>query len=274
MTVVGFPRPLTATEYRHNERVETPGCRHQAIVGTRHDARPAQPRGGQTLRILATVLVTVLVMLAGAVAAIHFGLLDIGVQTAAVAQQATAQTAAPQGTAPQNAAPAAPTAAPAQAPTPAQPEMARRQDYGDWVYGCFPGPNDGDMRCSINQSLLDANSRALIFFWRIIEDGQGGLVSIVRTPDTVLLQPGIKLDAGAPEPLVIPYVACNRGLCQAVAKLTADFTNRLATTEKVTATVVGQNGRTVAVPISVNGLAQALGALRQAAPSAAPAPAQ
>jgi invasion protein IalB len=223
-----------------------------------------KPRGDHKLRVLATVLVTVLVLAGGAVAAIHFGLLNVAIQNTAVAQQ-PAQQAAPQGAAP------APPNPPAQAPTPNAPQMINQRNYADWVYGCFGGQSGSDMRCAIYQSQVDANSRRLVFLWRIIEDGQGGLVSVWQTPDAVLLTQGIKLEAGTPEPVVIPYATCGGGFCRAGARLADDFAKTLSTTEKITATITAQNGQAVPVQISVNGLAQALAALRVAQPADAPA---
>lgn len=207
--------------------------------------------------VLATALATVLVLAVAAGAAIHFGLLDIGGQNTAVAQQAAPP--------PRNAAPAVPP----QAPAPAQPQMTNRTTYEDWVYGCFETPDGSETRCSINQSLLDADTRNLVLLWRIIEDGQGGLAGIWQTPDAVLLRPGIRLDAGTPDPIVIPYEACGGGFCQASGTLAPEFIQTLSTADRITATIVAQNGRPVTLQFSVDGLAEGLAALRQSPPGAA-----
>jgi invasion protein IalB len=73
--------------------------------------------------------------------------------------------------------------------------------------------------------------------------------------------------------IVIPYASCGGGFCQAGGRLAPNFTRTLAAAEKASATVVASNGQAVTLQISVNGLAQALSALRQAEPAPADAPA-
>jgi len=214
------------------------------------------------LRTIATVLMTALVLVAAAYAAVHFGLLDVRVQDPSLAQQAAAQATAPESPA---AAEPTPTPAPSR-PAAAQPQMIDRQTYGDWIYGCFAAPDGGGTRCSIDQSLLNADTRNLVFFWRIIENGQGGLAAILRTPDSVMLRAGIRLNAGTPEPIVIPFDSCGRGLCQATGTIAPDFLQTLSTTEQITATLVAQNGQAVTLQVGVDGLAEALAALDQTQP--------
>jgi invasion protein IalB len=164
--------------------------------------------------------------------------------------------------------PAAPAAAPVAAPAAAQPQAPRptvtkQEAYGDWIYTCLEVPQSKEIRCSIAQHLSDAKSKALIFLWRIAEDGKGGLIGIWQTPTGVLLSRGITLDAGTPKPIAIPFQTCNGGRCQAVANLAPDFLKMLAKSEKATATVFASNGKGVNLTISVKGLADGLAALRQ-----------
>jgi len=95
------------------------------------------------------------------------------------------------------------------------------------------------------------------------------LVGIWRTPNSVLLHQGIKLDAGTPEPIVIPFETCGGGLCQAVVKLNEDFIKALSTAQKATATIVPVGGDPVTLTLSVNGLADGLAALREQQPATA-----
>jgi invasion protein IalB len=144
-----------------------------------------------------------------------------------------------------------------------QPKVINTATYGDWIYGCVEQPETKEVRCSISQRLSDAESKADVFLWRIMQDGKGGLVGVWQTPNGVLLSRGIVLEAGTPKPIAIPYETCGNGGCQAVANLAADFVETLAKTPQATATVFKRNGEGVKLALSVKGLAEGLTALRQ-----------
>ena len=175
-------------------------------------------------------------------------------------------------------------AAPAQAAAPAQPrlEVTKQATYGDWVYTCFKLPDGSDVRCAVSQQLSDSKTKAPLFLWRIVEDGKGGLVGEWQTRSGILVNRGIVFDAGTEKPIAIPFEACLPDGCRAVANLAPDVVLSFAKATKATATVfpVGANGG-VQLVLSVNGLGDALAALKQNPPPAtadapqqpAPAPA-
>jgi len=212
-----------------------------------------------------TIAVTVLILASAFAAAVYFGLISVTSQGAQVA----ASSAPPP---PQAAAPAASaTPQPAGAPAAPQLQIIRQKNFGDWIYGCVEQPQTKELRCFINQSL--SNGENLVFFWRIMQDGKGGLANIWQTPQAVQLNRGIALDAGTPEPVVIPYQSCGNGRCGAVANMTPEYVAILSNAEKLVASVFARNGQKVDMPLSVNGLADGLAALQADNPPAAGQPA-
>ena len=151
----------------------------------------------------------------------------------------------------------------ASAPPPAQPTVVKSETYGDWLYNCLEQPQTKEVRCSISQSLSEAESKAAVFLWRIAQDGKGGFVGTWQTPTGVLLSRGIMLEAGTPKPITIPYETCSDGGCRAVAGLAPDFLETLSKTETASATIFKRNGEGVKLALSVKGLADGLAALKQ-----------
>jgi invasion protein IalB len=88
-----------------------------------------------------------------------------------------------------------------------------------------------------------------------------------------LLHRGISLDAGTAKPIVVPYETCGKGRCRAVASLAADYVETLMSSQKLTATIVTRDGQELALPLSVNGLADGLAALNTSTPAATDPPA-
>ena len=154
----------------------------------------------------------------------------------------------------------APTVA-APAPPPGAPKVSKEKTYGDWVYSCLTFA-DGKVQCAIAQTLSDSKTKRPVFLWRIAEDGNGGLVGIWQTPTGVVVKRGIVLDAGTPKPIAIPYEYCGTGGCEATGNLAADFLASLAKAQKASATIFARDGKPITFPLSVNGLADGLAALK------------
>jgi invasion protein IalB len=227
-------------------------------------------RGGVAARVFATIAATVLVLATAFAASIYFGWISVtppgeGVVAHSLVPRPTTTTQAdiPSGS---SGAPPATTAA-----STAQLKIADQKKFGDWIYGCVEAPQSKDLRCFINQSL--SRGENLVFFWRIMHDGKGGLANIWQTPQAVQLNRGIMLDAGMPEPIVIPYQSCGNGRCGAVANMTAEYVELLANAEKLVASIVASNGQKVDLSLSVNGLANGLAALKASTPAATDPPA-
>jgi len=138
-----------------------------------------------------------------------------------------------------------------------------RAVMGDWVYGCVVGERPATKLCFIRQQLADSKTKTPIFSWTVGQDTKGNLVAVWQTPTGVLLAQGMLFDIGTEKPIPVPYRACTRGQCQAVANLAPDFVERLAKAEKARATIVAASGNGLAFDFSVQGLAEGLAALRK-----------
>jgi len=167
-----------------------------------------------------------------------------------------------------SAAPAVEAEPPAPAATPVPPvaqqaRVLRDETFGDWRFVCVEAAEGAAATCSATQQLLVAETGAAVFVWRILQDGNGGLVGIWQVPETVLLSGGLTLEAGTPQPIVMPFVNCSGGSCQAVANLAPDFIEALSGTTTLSASVVLSNGQSMKFPLSPTGLADALAALSE-----------
>ncbi|HEV7275448.1 MAG TPA: invasion associated locus B family protein [Devosiaceae bacterium] len=175
---------------------------------------------------------------------------------------------APASSAPEPVSPAVAGAPVASATTPVLPpeqqaRVLRDETFGDWRFVCLEAREDAAPQCSVSQQLRVAESGAAVFVWRIVQDGRGGLVGIWQVPETVLLTAGLTLDAGAPEPLVIPFESCGGGSCRVVANLAPDFIETLSSAETLSASVVLTNRQALTFPLSANGIDEALAALAE-----------
>ncbi len=135
--------------------------------------------------------------------------------------------------------------------------------YADWVYTCQTAAGATAASCAIVQQLSDTKSKATIFVWRIARGSDGALVSSWEMPTGVLVNRGMVLDAGTPQPIVVPYTACTSQHCEAIANLAPDFIATLSGTAKASATIFSVDGNGLSFPFSVNGLKDALAALQK-----------
>lgn len=138
-----------------------------------------------------------------------------------------------------------------------------RAVMGDWVYGCVDQERPGSKLCFIRQQLADGKTKAPVFTWTVTQDAKGNLIAVWQTPTGVLVGQGMLFDIGLEKPIAVPYRACTRGQCQAVANLAPEFVDRLAKAEKARATIVAATGNGLAFDFSVQGLADGLAALRK-----------
>src|SRR5665213_855902 len=153
------------------------------------------------------------------------------------------------------------TAAENRAPDPAV-TVLRGQPIGDWVFNCDMNPQTSKKQCTIQQQLTDEKTKSVVFAWVIGNDGSGRLVAIWQTPTGVLLSRGVVVNVGTEKPVSVPYSSCLTGHCEAIANLAPDFIEKLAGADSATATVYTVGGKGLTFKLSVNGLAQAIDAVK------------
>jgi invasion protein IalB len=233
------PRAATAdAEQEPRRRVGARWERPDAEGG--FDDAPFEPRRRGRMRWIAVI---VLVVVAGLLA----GTLAIAQQTGK-ARPAAAQS---------DAVPAAASAGGEES------AISDRTVMGDWVFDCVNQERPGAKLCFIRQQLADSKTKAPIFTWTVGQDAKGNLVAVWQTPTGVLIGQGLLFDIGMEKPIPVPYRACTRGQCQAVANLAPDFIDRLAKAGKARAMIVAATGKGLAFDFSVQGLAEGLAALRK-----------
>jgi invasion protein IalB len=148
-------------------------------------------------------------------------------------------------------------------PATQQARVLRDETFGDWRFVCVEAAEGAAANCSAIQQVLVAETGAAVFVWRIVQGARGGLVGIWQVPETVLLAAGLTLNAGTPQPLVIPFESCGGGSCQVVANLAPDFIETLSRAETLSASVVLTNRQSLTIPLSPDGLVDALAALSE-----------
>lgn len=140
--------------------------------------------------------------------------------------------------------------------------VLRGQPIGDWIFNCGMNPRTSRKQCTIAQQLTDKRTQSVVFAWLIGDDGDGNLVAVWQTPTGVLVNRGVVVDVGADKPISVPFTSCISGHCEAVANLALDFIDILTRATKATATVFTVSGERLTFSLSVNGLAQAIDAVK------------
>ncbi len=233
----------------------------------RHRRRRSRQGGGVGARALAIFAGMLLIVLGFAIAIVGVlaGVISQGQlialfngtsPSAAPPPAAVAAVSAPAAVATESPEPAASPAPTAEQP----PRVLRDEAFGDWRFVCIEAA--GASTCSATQQLLVAETGAAVFVWRIAQDGHGGLVGIWQAPETVLLSAGLTLEAGTPQPIVMPFDSCGGGSCQVVANLAPDFLEALSGAASLSASVTLANGQHLTFPLSHDGIVDALAALR------------
>lgn len=157
-------------------------------------------------------------------------------------------------------------AAPAAPPTPvtpavaATPKVVREATFGDWRFYCVEASKP---ICSIMQQLRVSDTGAAVFVWTIVQDGRGGLVGVWQVPETVQQSAGLSLDAGTPQPVVMPFEGCGNGSCRVMGNLAPGFIQALSDATTLSASVVLTNQQNVKFPLSAKGLKDALAELQK-----------
>lgn len=224
--------------------------------------RTRQSSGGK----LIVILTSILLILIGALGTVAIGLVTGIVQPAQLVALVT-------GSGPVAAVPApavvAEQAAPAAVATPATPaapaaattpKVVREATFGDWRFYCVEASKP---ICSIMQQLRVSETGAAVFVWTMVQDGRGGLVGVWQVPETVQLSSGLSLDAGTPQPVVMPFEGCGNGSCRVMGNLTPGFIQTLSDAKTLSASVVLTNQQNVKFPLSAKGLKEALAELQK-----------
>lgn len=153
--------------------------------------------------------------------------------------------------------------APAAAPAPAAPEAGSKrtiQTFEAWTVTCA---EEGQRKtCAMSQRLTDPKTGRPVAAWNIGRDGEGRLVSSLRTPTLTALQAGVSLAVDAKPAIGLAYRTCAPAFCEAVLPLGEDMlrTLRAGNTARLAFTDLSQ-GR-IQLPFSLKGFTKALATLQ------------
>jgi len=128
--------------------------------------------------------------------------------------------------------------------------------YQDWRTACPPS-SDAKARCQMVQQVLDSKSQSQVASVAISEDG-GKQVMGLTLPYDVELEPGVGLVVGTDPVKVFPYRTCNQVGCVAVITLDDKLLKSLDTAKNARILVAGLDGKPVAIPLSLDGYADAV----------------
>ena len=144
--------------------------------------------------------------------------------------------------------------------------------YQDWRLTC-PSTADKDATCRLSSDVVDPQSGqgvASIIYGKELEKDKDNpdaepkvtMVLGVTVPLNVLLEPGLGLKLGADDMKVYQYKTCTQGGCTAVIPVDKDTLKTFLGAQVAEVTVVGRDGKSVPLPVSMKGLPEAYSAYR------------
>ncbi len=134
--------------------------------------------------------------------------------------------------------------------------------YQDWRLAC-PADKDQKASCQLATDVADPRSGTRLAQLAIGRqaDKNGDVVMVVTVPLTVLIPPGVGLQFGA-STQTYPYMTCVAAGCVAMVPVDDKLRASMGGAQTMGLVVTAQNGRTVNLPISVQGYGDASKALQ------------
>ena len=134
--------------------------------------------------------------------------------------------------------------------------------YKDWRLAC-PGDDDKKSACALQNVLVDPGSGQplgqITVAYKADKPDQREMVMSV--PLTVLIQPGVGIQIGTDAPKTVPFGTCIQNGCVAMIDLDDKLTDSMRGATAMSLVVTAENGKSVPLPVSVQGFASALSAM-------------
>lgn len=168
---------------------------------------------------------------------------------------------------PSSSAPEAPPAEQAAPKAPAK-EAAKEaakaggERIGDWTLFC-PEPKDKEKppSCTLEQLLIDAETKRVVFHLAIGYGPRGNLIFVVRAPLGIALVRGLEVTFGAQPMQRAPFGICLSNGCQAILILSKPLQDEIVKAERALITVYAPNGSPFQAAASLKGLGPAIDTL-------------
>lgn len=138
-------------------------------------------------------------------------------------------------------------------------DVPTMQVYQDWRLIC-PARKEKDAHCRITQDVVDSNSGQAVASLSIVsevnKDKKTTKVMVVNVPLGVAIEPGLGLKVGG-ETKTAAYRTCLDGGCVAVLPDDEALEKSIANTSDASLNVGRLDGKTVSLPFSTKGFADA-----------------
>lgn len=133
------------------------------------------------------------------------------------------------------------------------------QVYQDWRVIC-PARKDKDVHCRLASDVADPQSGQTVASLSIVtevdKDKKSSQVMVVNVPLGVALEPGLGVKLGS-DTKTAAYKTCLEGGCVAVLPANDDLVKTIAETTDASVVVAGLDNKSVAIPFSTKGFAEA-----------------
>ena len=140
-----------------------------------------------------------------------------------------------------------------------QPDVPSVLVYQDWRLIC-PARKEKDANCRMTQDIVDSKSgqaiASLVLFKEVGKDKKESTVLAVNVPLGILLEPGVGLKFGN-DLKTYAYKTCLEGGCLAVVPVDAALEKSITGTDDAALNVARLDGKTVQLPFSTKGFADA-----------------
>lgn len=142
-------------------------------------------------------------------------------------------------------------------------DQARIVIYKDWRLAC-PTDTDPKLTCQLASDVVDPRSGQRLAQLTIgrQDDKDGKLILVVSVPLTVLIPPGLGLQIDA-NTQAYPYATCVASGCVAMVPADDKLLASLGSAKSMALDLTAENGKTVSLPVSVDGYADATKAFNQ-----------
>ena len=128
--------------------------------------------------------------------------------------------------------------------------------FQDWRLFC-PTSKDATVSCEMSQDVVDQKAGMRVARLVMLKDKDKSMVLAVTVPLQVLLEPGMGLKIGDDQMRVFQYKTCTEEGCLSVIPVNDQIEASLGKTQKASIAVAQPDGKTVELPFSVKGYAEA-----------------
>lgn len=132
--------------------------------------------------------------------------------------------------------------------------------FGDWALVCEKAESKAQA-CSLVQSLVERESKKLVFRLTLNYGPKGKLVMAVGAPIGILLPRGLEVSLDGQKIYRLPFQTCGRQACRALLVIADDAREELLKAKSGTIAVYSLSGQALRAQASLAGFADGLQAL-------------